>query len=160
MNDTAAPPPAADAPPPQPTPSLRARLMARLPTRRRVAGVAILLVVFALTLVAGYTALTVSWAYSEGDRSGTLLKISEKGWVCKTWEGELLLALVTDQAQPGDAAGISSSRFLFTVPDDAVAEQLNAALGKKVVLHYTEHKGVPSSCFGDTPYYVEGVRVE
>lgn len=57
------------------------------------------------------------------------------------------------------APGVVVERFEFSVPSDAVASQLNATVGKRVALQYEQHKGVPSSCFGDTQYYVTGVRV-
>jgi hypothetical protein len=100
--------------------------------------------------LAGFTWLTLSWAYSEGERAGFVQKFSRKGWVCKTWEGEL--AMVT---LPGTVA----ERFPFTVRDAAVAATLNANIGKRVTLHYEQHKWVPTSCFGDTEYFVTGAQV-
>lgn len=104
----------------------------------------LLLVLFAL-----YTWFVLSWAYSEGDRAGYIQKFSKKGWVCKTWEGEL--AMVT-------MPGTLTEKFYFTVHDDAVAEKLNRHLGKKVSLTYDEHIGIPSSCFGDTGYFVTDIK--
>lgn len=104
----------------------------------------LLLVLFAL-----YTWFVLSWAYSEGDRAGYIQKFSKKGWLCKTWEGEL--AMVT-------MPGTLTEKFYFTVRDDAVAEKLNRHLGKKVSLTYDEHIGIPSSCFGDTGYFVTDVK--
>ena len=100
-------------------------------------------------LVAGYTAFVLSYSYSSGDRAGMLQKFSRKGWICKTWEGEL--ALVT---MPGTA----QEKFLFTVRDDDVAAKINAAMGKRVSLRYDEKVGLPGSCFGDTRYWVNAVR--
>jgi hypothetical protein len=99
---------------------------------------------------AGFTWLTLSWAYSEGERAGFVQKFSRKGWVCKTWEGEL--AMVT---LPGTVA----ERFLFTVREPAVAATLNANIGKRMTLHYEQHKWIPTSCFGDTDYFVTGAQV-
>lgn len=104
-----------------------------------------------LVLLGLYTAFTLSWSYSEGERSGILQKISHKGWVCKTFEGELAVT-----TSPGVAPVI----WHFTVPDPLVVEKLNAATGKSVVLHYEEHRGIPSSCFGDTGYFVTNVQVQ
>jgi hypothetical protein len=95
--------------------------------------------------LAGFSWLTLHWAYSEGERAGFVQKFSRKGWVCKTWEGEL--AMVT---LPGTVA----ERFAFTVRDDAVAATLNTNIGKRVTLHYEQHKWLPTSCFGDTEYFV------
>ena len=97
-----------------------------------------------------YIWVVLSWSYSEGERAGFLQKVSYKGWICKTWEGELSLV-----AMPGAAP----EKFLFTVRDDAVAQQLNAVAGKRVTLKYEQHRGLPSSCFGDTDYFVVGVNV-
>lgn len=100
-------------------------------------------------LIAAYLFLVLHWSYSAGDRSGYLQKFSRKGWVCKTWEGELALTTV-----PGVAPVI----WPFSVRDEHVAEQVTAAIGRRVVLHYTEHVGIPTSCFGETGYFVDGVR--
>ena len=108
------------------------------------------LVVVAAGLVAGFTWLTLHWAYSEGERAGWVQKFSRKGWVCKTWEGEM--AMVT---MPGTVA----EKFAFTVRDDSVAKRLNVAVGKRMALHYEQHKWVPSSCFGETEYFVTDLRV-
>lgn len=110
----------------------------------------ILLVPIALVAVAAvWVWAMMAWSYSSGERAGWVQKFSKKGWVCKTWEGEL--ALVT---MPGTA----QEKFLFTVWDDDVARQLNAAMGKRVSLHYKEKVGLPGSCFGETRYWVDGVR--
>src|SRR5207244_6761678 len=87
-----------------------------------------------------WTLITVAFSYSDGDRIGYVQKFSHKGWVCRTWEGELAMTPI-----PGTAPEI----FSFTVRDDAVVKRIQAAEGKKVALHYKEKRGVPSSCFGD-----------
>ncbi|MBS1215842.1 MAG: hypothetical protein H6R20_816 [Proteobacteria bacterium] len=87
-----------------------------------------------LALAAAYFAVVLNWNYSTGERAGWVQKFSKKGWLCKTWEGEL--ALVT-------MPGTSQEKFLFTVRDDAVAEQINKAMGKRVSLHYEEKVGLP-----------------
>ncbi len=101
------------------------------------------------TAFALYVYIAMTWSYSEGERAGFLQKISKKGWICKTWEGELSLV-----AMPGAAP----EKFLFTVRDETVAAQINAAAGKRVTLAYEQHKGLPTSCLGDTDYFVVGVR--
>ena len=106
--------------------------------------------VLLIAALAGYTWLTLHWAYSDGERAGYVQKLSRKGWLCKTWEGEM--AMVT---MPGTVA----EKFAFTVPDDTVAAKLNASVGKRMALHYEQHKWIPSSCFGDSEYFVTGVRV-
>jgi hypothetical protein len=100
-------------------------------------------------LIAGYAAFVLNWSYSEGERSGVLQKFSKKGWLIKTWEGELAMTTV-----PGVAPVI----WNFTVRDDAAAQQVSAGLGQSVVVHYTEHRGLPGNLFGETQYFVDSVR--
>ncbi len=108
------------------------------------------LALFAVLLLgAGYTYSSLHFAFSEGERIGIIQKISRRGWVCKTNEGELAMTNVIGQP---------AQMFNFTIPDPAVSAQVDALAGAKVALKYEEHKGIPSSCFGDTPYYVVGVR--
>jgi hypothetical protein len=103
-----------------------------------------------LVLMTLYTWFTLTWSYSEGERAGYLQKFSKKGWLCKTWEGEILLSSMP---------GAIPERFEFSVRDDQIARDLMAATGKRVVLTYTQHKGVPSSCFGETEHFIEKVTV-
>ena len=98
----------------------------------------------------GFTWFTLHWSYAKGERAGYVQKLSKRGWVCKTWEGEM--AMVT---MPGTVA----EKFYFTVPDDAVASKINASVSARVALHYEQHKWIPTSCFGDTEFFVMGVRV-
>ncbi len=107
-----------------------------------------LVVLGALALFALYIFIALNWSYSTGERAGFLQKVSNKGWICKTWEGELSLI-----AMPGAAP----EKFLFTVRDEAIAQKITAAAGKRVTLNYEQHKGLPTSCFGDTDYFVTGV---
>jgi hypothetical protein len=90
----------------------------------------------------------LKWSYSDGERAGWVQKLSRKGWVCKTWEGELALV-----SQPGAPL----EKFAFTIWDEQVADDLNRFIGKRVSLHYEEKVGLPTSCFGDTRYYVTKV---
>jgi hypothetical protein len=99
-------------------------------------------------IVAGYFLLVFNWSYSEGERAGWIQKFSSKGWLCKTWEGEMAMV-----SMPGSM----SEKFLFTVWDDATAEQINKLMGKRVSLHYEEKVGIPTSCFGETRYYATKV---
>jgi hypothetical protein len=105
----------------------------------------------AVLVFAGYAWLTLSVSYSEGERAGYLQKFSKRGWVCKTWEGELLLTSMP---------GAIPEKFEFSVRDPQVAEQMMAATGKRVRITYAQHKGVPTSCFGETEYYAEKVQVQ
>jgi hypothetical protein len=109
-----------------------------------------LLVLGLVVLGAGYTYLVAKWSYSTGERAGWVQKFSRKGWVCKTWEGELAMV-----AMPG----ATPEKFYFTVWDDAVAERINKAMGQRVSLHYLQKVGLPSSCFGETEYWVDNLMV-
>jgi len=100
-------------------------------------------------LFAGYTWLVLNWSYSTGERAGYVQKFSQKGWVCKTWEGELAIVAI-----PGSLPEI----FKFTVRDDKVAAQINAVMGKRVAMTYDQHVGIPSTCFGETAYFVSRVH--
>jgi len=99
-------------------------------------------------LVVGYFWVVLSWNYSTGERAGWVQKLSKKGWLCKSWEGELAMV-----SMPGAAP----EKFYFTVWDDAVAGELNKVMGKRVSLHYEEKVGLPTSCFGETRHYVTRV---
>jgi len=101
-------------------------------------------------LVSGYFWAALSWSYSSGERAGWVQKISKKGWVCKTWEGELALVSL-----PGSAV----EKFYFTVHDEAVAQAITQVIGRRVSLHYEEKVGLPTSCFGDTRHFVTRVTV-
>ena len=102
-----------------------------------------------VVLGAAYLLFAYHFAYSTGASVGFVQKISHKGWICKTWEGEQVRALFTIPAMP--------EKFDFTVRDEQVVDQINAMIGKKVVLEYAQHKGLPS-CFGDTEHFITGVR--
>ena len=98
-----------------------------------------------VVLVTGYFLFVFNWSYSEGERAGWVQKFSSKGWLCKTWEGEMAMV-----SMPGSM----SEKFFFTVWDDATAEQVSKLMGKRVSLHYEEKVGIPTSCFGETRHYV------
>jgi hypothetical protein len=105
-----------------------------------------------LMLVVGfviYTWITLSWSFSKGERTGYVQKLSKTGWVCKTWEGEM--AMVT-------MPGAIPDKFLFSVRDDKVAELINKYAGTRITLVYEHHKGVPTSCFGITEYFIVDVK--
>lgn len=107
-----------------------------------------LLVLVALVVLYFWGAL--KWSYSSGERAGWVQKLSNKGWICKTWEGELALVSL-----PGSIP----EKFSFTIHDEMVAEQVTKAVGKRVALHYEEKVGLPGSCFGDTRYFVTGLTI-
>jgi hypothetical protein len=96
-----------------------------------------------------YIWIALNWSFSKGERAGYIQKLSKSGWVCKTWEGEM--AMVT-------MPGAIPDKFLFSVRDDKVAERINAFAGKRVALVYEQHKGLPTSCFGDTEYFIVDIK--
>jgi hypothetical protein len=104
-----------------------------------------------LLAAAGYLFFIFNWSYSDGDRAGYLQKLSRKGWICKTYEGELAMTTV-----PGVAPMIWT--FSVKMWEDPLAQQINGLLGKKVVLHYREFRYLPSTCFGETPYFVDSIK--
>ncbi len=124
------------------------------PTARpRRRGKPLLFLLLVLIVVIGGFALYV-WSalrlsYSNGERAGYVQKFSRKGWVCKTWEGELAMV---------NLPGTLPELFRFSVRDDAVAARINQSLGQRVRLHYEQHKGVPGDCFGETEYFVTQVE--
>ncbi|MBU3620026.1 hypothetical protein [Polynucleobacter sp. CS-Odin-A6] len=108
------------------------------------------LVFIGLAGLAAYTWIMFSWSYGSGERAGYVQKFSNRGYICKTWEGELAMVSMP---------GTMSEKFFFTVRDDAVAQKINDNLGKKVALKYEQHIGLPTSCLGDTEYFVSGIVV-
>jgi hypothetical protein len=132
-------PPAEAAPAPAPA-----------PRRRRWRTLVVVVLLVPVLLFALYTWVALHWDYSNGSRSGQLQKFSRKGWICKTYEGELWQSMMPN---------VAPSIWLFTVREQKVARQLDTLVGRQVRVHYTEHRGIPTTCFGDTPYYVDSVMV-
>jgi hypothetical protein len=99
---------------------------------------------------AGYLLVAFNYSYSNGSRAGYIQKFSQKGWICKTNEGELAMTTVP---------GVAPVLWTFTVRDDKVASQLSQAMGKRLVLHYKEYRYLPTNCFGETAYFVDRFEV-
>lgn len=116
----------------------------------RVLKVLAILLAGLILLVSVWFWAALSWSYSSGERAGWVQKLSHKGWICKTWEGELALVSL-----PGSAV----EKFYFTVRDDAVAQQIMKAMGKRVSLHYEEKVGLPTTCFGETRHFVTKIEI-
>jgi hypothetical protein len=108
-----------------------------------------LFVLVPVLLLTAWTAITLNWDYSRGTRTGYVQKFSKKGWLCKTWEGEIAMV---------NMPGAAQERFAFTVRNDSIASVIDRYQGQRVVLEYEEHKGIPTRCFGETQYFVKGVR--
>ena len=100
---------------------------------------------------AAYLLVAFNYSYSDGSRAGYVQKFSRKGWLCKTHEGELAMTTVP---------GVAPVLWTFTIWDDTVAAQLTQVMGKRVVVHYKEYRYLPTTCFGDTPYFVDRVEVQ
>jgi len=109
-----------------------------------------IIVVLPALLFVAYTWAVINWSFSVGERAGYVQKLSKKGWFCKTWEGEMVLV-----SMPGTVA----EKFPFTVRSDAIARQINDSIGAKVALTYEQHVGIPTTCFGETGYFVTAVKV-
>ena len=119
-------------------------------TRRQVLIVLGSTLALFLLLFGTYTFSTLTWSYSNGERAGYVQKFSKRGWLCKTWEGELAMV---------NLPGAMQERFEFTVRDDLIAQHLLSSMGKRVSVSYEQHKGIPTTCFGETEYFVTAVRV-
>ena len=132
--------PDAPEPPPPPAPVKK--------KRNRVLMVLLALLLIPAVIVALWIWVTLGYTYAVGERAGYVQKISKKGWLCKTWEGELAMANL-----PGTMPQI----FSFTVRNDSIAHVIEQNAGKQVSLTYEQHRGIPSSCFGETEYFVTRV---
>lgn len=126
------------------------RSLAPKPRRRRFKAYVGGSLVVAVLLVTLYISFMLWWSYSEGERAGVLQKFSKRGWICKTYEGEVAQYVV---------GGVAPQIWHFSVRDAAVAEQLHRAVGQQVRLHYTEHPGLPTNCFGETDYFADGLEI-
>lgn len=114
--------------------------------RRWLLRLLIWLPLLAVVLGGAWTWFALSWSYSEGERAGVLQKFSRKGWICKTYEGELALYIV---------GGVAPEIWYFSTRDPELARQLSSNVGRQIRVHYSEHRGVPTNCFAETPYFAE-----
>lgn len=117
--------------------------------RKKAVRIALLLIVTVAVLCTGYVMIVLNWSYSKGERIGYVQKFSEKGWLCKTWEGELQMLPVP---------GAIPEKFNFSVRDKAVISKINSSMGKKVSLSYEQHIGIPTTCFGESEYFASDAR--
>lgn len=130
-------------PPPQAQPAPKK-------SRRKWLLLPLSLVLLPILIFALWAWVTLGYVYAEGDRAGFMQKLSKKGWLCKTWEGELAMVNL-----PGS---VTPQIFHFTVRNDSIAHVLQQHLGKRVSITYEEHRGIPTTCFGETSYFVTNVR--
>jgi hypothetical protein len=139
-SDAPVTPPPADAPaPPVPVKKKRNKLVIAL----------FVLLLIPAVIIALWIWVALGYTYASGERAGYVQKISKKGWVCKTWEGELAMANL-----PGTMPQI----FSFTVRTDSIANLLEKNIGKQVSITYEQHRGIPTTCFGETEYFVTRVQ--
>jgi len=118
--------------------------------RKKAVIITVLLFVAVIVLCTGYVFIVLNWSYSKGDRVGYVQKFSEKGWLCTTWEGELQMLPIP---------GALPEKFLFSVRDKTLISKLNASMGKRLSLSYEQHKGVPTTCFGESEYFAVDAKV-
>jgi hypothetical protein len=118
--------------------------------RRWLTRLLIWIPVLGIVLGGAWTWFSLSWSYSEGERAGILQKFSRKGWICKTYEGELALYIV---------GGVAPQIWHFSTRDPKLAEELSKNVGQDMRLQYSEHRGVPTNCFAETPYFASGFTV-
>jgi hypothetical protein len=118
-------------------------------TRNKLLIALLILILVPVVIAALWVWIALGYTYASGERAGYIQKISKKGWLCKTWEGELAMANL-----PGTMPQI----FTFTVRNDSIAHVIEQNAGKQVSLTYQQHRGVPTSCFGETEYFVTGVH--
>ena len=140
MSDT--PEPATEPAVPPPAPPAKKK-------HHRVRTIVLLIVLIPVVVVALWVWVALGYTYASGERAGYVQKISKKGWLCKTWEGELAMANL-----PGTMPQI----FSFTVRNDSIANVLEQTIGKQVSVTYEQHRGLPTSCFGETEYFISRVN--
>jgi len=139
----------ADSPENLETPATPAAPVPTHKKRNKVLIILLAILLIPVVIIALWIWVTLGYTYSTGDRAGYVQKISKKGWLCKTWEGEIAMANL-----PGTMPQI----FAFTVRNDSIARILEENAGKQVSLTYEQHRGIPTSCFGETEYFVTKVR--
>jgi hypothetical protein len=117
---------------------------------------------FRKVLVISVITLVVAWfiyyficglTYSEGTRSGILTKVSKKGYLFKTFEGELNIGGI-DQ---GDGTIMPMTIFRFSIEDEKTYKKLDSLQGRKVIVHYNQ---VIKNFFwqGESDYFVDDAK--
>lgn len=93
------------------------------------------------------------YTYSTGYRAGLLQKFSHKGTIVKTYEGEMILSSIISNAN----VALASEKFLFSVTNKYVANQLDTIQGRMVIVHYRQKNGT-AFWRGDSQYLVDSVK--
>lgn len=113
-----------------------------------------ILILLGLAILSGVIFVWVSgWTFSEGTRAGELIKVSRKGVVFKTYEGQINLG-----GFESDAEGIVGNIWAFSTTDEKVYKRLQELEGKKIKLHYKQ-RYKPMVWQGKTEYFVEKVEL-
>lgn len=110
----------------------------------------VIIVLLAGTGFGGWTWFSLNYGYSDGEHTGYIQKFARQGWVCKTWEGEMIVT---------SHIGAAPVIFPFSVRDEIIAKEIEAVIGKRVALRYSQHIYVPTRCFGDSDYFISSLRV-
>jgi hypothetical protein len=99
------------------------------------------IVLFCVIGFSGFYLFNEFWPYSEGTRTGKIIKFSRKGIIFKTWEGEI-------------NQGLGIEKFAFSVKEDEIIKKIEANQGKENVYLKYEEKFVKFFWHGDTKYYI------
>lgn len=111
-----------------------------------------LIVLVILLIFAGWFYWKFYFTYSDGNRTGLLQKMSHKGNLFKTYEGELVLNSIASNGN----GPLSSEKFYFSVDDKSTADKMAQFEGQRVEIHYEQKNG---TLFwrGDSPYIVDSI---
>jgi hypothetical protein len=136
--------------PESPSPAAAHPVSAHPRHHRKLAAILVAIILLPILVFSLWAWATLGYTYSQGERAGYVQKLSKKGWLCKTWEGEIAMA---------NLPGTMPALFSFSVRNDSIAGLIEKTMGKRVSLTYDQHKGVPTSCFGETEYFITNVRL-
>jgi hypothetical protein len=123
---------------------------------RRFGRALLILILIVIAAGALWTWMMIYFSYADGERAGVLQKFVRRGWVCKTYEGEIAYYYGGGNYM---VPSTTPQLWDFSVRDPKVAAELTKVVGHRVRLHYSEHPGVPTSCFADTRFFVDEVTV-
>ena len=110
------------------------------------------IVAIIVTFLAIYILLNIAYTYSDGNRAGKLIKFSHRGYLFKTYEGEMNLGGINTT----NGGVLINNMWLFSVSDRSVADSLSKLEGKDITVHYKE-KLSTLPWRGDTKYIVDKV---
>lgn len=111
--------------------------------------IGIYFVIVVVVMTALFFTIAYYASYSDGDRTGELIKFSRKGYVFKTWEGEISQGI----------AGAQIFKFSVLDNDEEVIETLKKYQGQYIKVTYVE-RYTTFPWWGDTNYYITAVKKE